>query len=126
MSAATVDSWPLRNSLDQSVVHTLRPASGCFQPDAGSGILVVPGSPRPPQIQGLRRGTSMKRKRPMLVITLQIPLTEDLSAEDVLEALREQTEAALQMVRERMLQEDGEDDSDYEESEVPAPTVALA
>jgi hypothetical protein len=68
----------------------------------------------------------MKRKRPMLVITLQIPLTEDLSAEDVLEALREQTEAALQMVRERMLQEDGEDDSEYEETEVPAPTVALA
>jgi hypothetical protein len=67
----------------------------------------------------------MKRKRPMLVITLQIPLTDDLSAEDVLEALREQTEAALQLVRERMVAE-GEDDEEYEDEEVPRPTVAMA
>jgi hypothetical protein len=62
----------------------------------------------------------------MLVITLQIPLTDDLSAEDVLEALREQTEAALQLVRERMAAE-GDDDVEYEETdEVPQPTVAMA
>jgi hypothetical protein len=67
----------------------------------------------------------MKRKRPMLVITLQIPLTEDLSAEDVLEALREQTEAALQMVRERMATE-GDIDDEYDEAEDVRPTVALA
>ena len=67
----------------------------------------------------------MKRKRPMLVITLQIPLTDDLSAEDVLEALREQTEAALNLVRERMMSE-GEDSGDDEEDEVSTPSVALA
>ena len=67
----------------------------------------------------------MKRKRPMLVITLQIPLTEDLSAEDVLEALREQTETALQLVRERMAAEDM-DESDFEDDEEAQPMVAMA
>ena len=65
----------------------------------------------------------MKRKRPMLVITLQIPLTEELSAEEVLEALREQTEAALQLVRERMaempeMQSEGDENG--------RPSVAMA
>ena len=66
----------------------------------------------------------MKRKRPMLVITLQIPLTDDLSAEDVLEALREQTEAALQLVRERIVAQG--DDVEYDDDETPMPTVAMA
>ena len=66
----------------------------------------------------------MKRKRPMLVITLQIPLTDDLSAEEVLEALREQTETALQMVREKMLADDDEDEAEGDED--TRPTVALA
>lgn len=63
----------------------------------------------------------MKRKRPMLVITLQIPLTEDLSAHDVLEALREQTEAALALVRERMAEHEGLEEFD----EPGQPSVAL-
>jgi hypothetical protein len=69
----------------------------------------------------------MKRKRPMLVITLQIPLTPDLSAEDVLDALREQTETALQMVREQMAQDGYEEDGDEDQAvEMVRPTVAMA
>lgn len=63
----------------------------------------------------------MKRKKPVLVITLQIPLTDDLSAEDVLEALRMQTEAALQLVRERMSEQSFQEDAGD-----ALPSVALA
>ncbi len=66
----------------------------------------------------------MKRQIPVLTITLQVPLVPSIDAQEVLEALAQTLNEALEQVREQAEEPDTDELAETGQTEETAPTMS--